>query len=81
MAYDKLGSVLRENIIKDFKSGKLQAEICRKYNIAKSTVSKTVKSFGSCDCYKTNHPRKTSQRLDRIIIKELKKEHKINRKT
>ena len=71
MAYDKLGSVLRENIIKDFKSGKRQAEICRKYNIAKSTVSKTVKSFGY-DCYKTNHrggrPRKTSQRLDRIIV-------------
>ena len=33
MANDKLGSVLREDIIKDFKSGKRQAEICRKYNI------------------------------------------------
>ena len=56
----------------------LKAEICRKYNVAKSTVSKTVKSFGSRDCYKTNHrggrPRKISQRLDRIIVKELKKD-------
>ena len=45
MAYDKLGSVLRENFIKDFKSGKRQAEICRKYKIAKSTVSKLSNHF------------------------------------
>ena len=90
MAYNKLGSVLRENIIKDFKSGKRQAKICKKYNIAKLTVSKTVKSFRSRDWYETNHwggrPRKTSQKLDRRIVKDLKKYllfviHKINRKT
>lgn len=77
MARNKYNSLLKNNIISDYNKGLPQKDISKKYSICKSVISRIIKRFHLNGTVETVHyggrPRKTSQRTDQKIIREIKK--------
>lgn len=77
MGFDTLGDQLRELIIKDFKAKMSQKDICIKYNIEKSKISRLIRRFKTTGSEFASHsggrPRSTSLREDSLIVRAVKK--------
>lgn len=77
MAKDKFGQFLRNRIVDDFKSGIIQKDIARKYNIHKSTISRIIKHFKTTGTVQIMHKggvkRKTTPKEDSILHRAIKK--------
>ena len=78
MGFDTLQSQLRKLIIKDYQSGMSQKDICIKYDLEKSKISRLIKKFITTGCATVSHvggrPRSTTPRQDSMIIRSVKKD-------
>lgn len=77
MARDKLGEPLRNQIISEYTSGVTQKDLCAKFGIHKSTISRLIARFkktGSGNIeHKGGRKPKTSPRQDALVIRAIKK--------
>lgn len=68
---------MRKRIVKLTEEGYTQSEVARIMKVNTSTVSRTCKNFeerGHCkNAVKTGRKKKTSEHLDRLILREVKK--------
>ena len=78
MSNDTLGVGLRKRIIDDFNGSLKQKQICEKYSLLKSTVSRLITKFkktGSCDIeHNGGCSRCTSSKEDALIARSYKKD-------
>lgn len=78
MARNKYNTVLREKIIDEFNGGESVINICRKFKIHHSVISRTISRFRSSGSFETKHsggrPRKTTTREDKLIIRKVQKD-------
>lgn len=77
MAGNKYNEEFRIRIVNDFNNGLSQKEISEKYSVHKSTVSKIIRKHLSNKTLQTLHKggrrRKTTEREDYLIAREIKK--------
>lgn len=77
MARDKFGFELRQRIVTAYSSGLSQKDITEKYNIHKSSISRIIANLKKTSQVSVIHrggrPRKTSDREDNLIIRNVKK--------
>lgn len=77
MARNKYCNTVKEQIINDYKNGLSQKNISQKFSIQKSVISRIISRFLATGSVVTIHaggrPRKTTQRVDKRIVREIKK--------
>lgn len=77
MAPDKFGEALRKLIVDDFKKGISQKELSIKYKVHKSSISRILSRFRRTKSVKViskgGRPRKTDNRTDALLVREVKK--------
>lgn len=77
MARNKYSNELKEKIINDYINGISQQLLCEKYTMGKSVISRIINFFKQNNSVQTVHrggrPRITSERDDKMIIREIKK--------
>ena len=77
MAADKFGEALRKLIVGDFQKGISQKELSIKYKVHKSSISRILSRFRKTKTVKViskgGRPRKTDNRTDALLVREVKK--------
>lgn len=77
MARNKFGEVLRARVVDEYNKGMTQKDISIKYNIHKSSISRIIANFIKNKTIAVVHrggrPRKTDERTDKLIAREVKK--------
>lgn len=82
MARNKYCKNFKLIIVSEYNNGSTQKDICEKYSLAKSVVSRIINKFKSSGAVETLHsggrPRKTTVRDDARIVREIKRDPTIS---
>ena len=82
MGRNKYNSVFKQKIIDDYNPGTTQSELCKKYKMLHTVISRLINKYKTKRTVETEHlggrPKKSTPRIDLKIIRYVKKNPFVN---